>query len=303
MTASHRVNSDEGSPNRPLTLSVVIPVFNEETAIGACLDALLAHPELPQEIVVVDNNSTDASRHIVEEYARSSDRIRLLTESRQGLVPTRDHGIREARGDIIARIDADTVVSSDWARSICDFFAVVDDDIAGGHGLCTMHDMPWQAPFRSVQQKVVARTRRRLADGSPTIVKEIFGANQVMRASAWRQVAGRTTDRTDIMEDTDLSITVAGLGLRLALIPGMEAEISGRRLRSSPLGYWRYTACSPRTYAIHKRYGSAVGAWFGIQLARIVQLFFWVALRRWDPVAHRFSWRGPAQRETERVIP
>ena len=105
------------------------------------------------------------------------------------------------------------------------------------------------------------------------------------------------------MEDTDLSITVARQGLRLALIPGMKAAISGRRLRSSPIGYWRYTACSPRTYVIHQRYVSAAGAWFGIQVARSVQLFVWVALSRWDPRALRFRWRGAGQPEIDRAIP
>ena len=284
-------------------ISVIIPTYNEEHAIAPCLDALLVHQHTPFEIIVVDNNSDDATCRVVEQYMRRDPRVRMLREPRQGLVPTRDHGVREARGDIVARIDADTRVDVGWAEAIGRFFAVAPDDVVGGSGFSTFYDMPWQKPFRNAQETMNRRIATRLARGEVTEIKEIFGANQVMRASGWQAVAGRTSERTDIMEDTDLSITVRSLGLRLAMIPDMRVTISGRRLRSSPAGYRRYTACSPRTYALHGRRRAAVAAWIGIQFARALQVLLWIALRRWDPETCEFRPVGPITRELERVVP
>ena len=284
-------------------LSVVVPMYNEERAIARCLLALQREVGDDDEIIVVDNNSTDRSVAIVQDLAESDRRVRLLTQSEQGLVPTRDLGVAQSRGDLIARIDADTIVGQGWARAIVDFFASAPEDVVGGSGLCSMHDMPFQAPFRALQRRLDARAAARVAEGAAMYANEIFGANQVLRQDVWRRIAATTTRRTDIMEDTDVSLAATADGSRLALIPGMGATISGRRLRSSPIGYWRYTACSPRTYAIHGRRFAAVAAWFGIQFARITQVFIWLALLRWDPEANRFRWFGRIESEPERIVP
>ena len=97
-------------------ISVVIPVYNSESYLARCLEALLAqdYPAEHFEILVVDNNSTDASRQIAEGF----DPVRLLNESKQSSYAARNRAIREASGEIIAFLDPDCVPVPDWLSTI-----------------------------------------------------------------------------------------------------------------------------------------------------------------------------------------
>ena len=56
------------SAKNKLTLSIVIPVFNEQRYIKACLDSIAAQTVKPDEVIVVDNNSTDKTVQIAKKY-------------------------------------------------------------------------------------------------------------------------------------------------------------------------------------------------------------------------------------------
>src|SRR5687767_1835934 len=96
--------------NTRLRVSLVIPAYNEESHLRACLDAVAAQTVRPFEVIVVDNNSTDTTVAI----ARSYSFVAVMHESQQGIVYARNAGFNAARGDIIARIDADTHLSPNW---------------------------------------------------------------------------------------------------------------------------------------------------------------------------------------------
>ncbi len=102
----------------PLSLSLVIPAYNEERHLAACLDAVSRQAVMPSEVIVVDNNSTDRTAEI----ARSYPFVRVVQEPRQGIVFARNAGFDAARGDIIGRIDADTIIPSDWTKHVLAFF-------------------------------------------------------------------------------------------------------------------------------------------------------------------------------------
>lgn len=102
-------------------VSVVVPLYNEERWISACVEALLAqdYPADCYEILIVDNNSTDTSAEQVARYPR----VRLLREAVQGDFAARNRGIAASRGEIIAFTDSDTAPRPDWLRAIVDHFA------------------------------------------------------------------------------------------------------------------------------------------------------------------------------------
>jgi glycosyltransferase involved in cell wall biosynthesis len=104
-------------------ISVVVPCFNEERHIAACLEALVAqdYPRDAFEIILVDNNSTDRS----VEIARRCPGVQVLHEPVQGDYASRNLGIRVATGDVIAFTDADTAPFPDWLQSIAD---IMQDD-------------------------------------------------------------------------------------------------------------------------------------------------------------------------------
>jgi glycosyltransferase involved in cell wall biosynthesis len=94
----------------------VVPLYNEEHRIDACIQALLAqdYAEDRFEILVVDNNSTDGSVSRAARYPR----IRLLHEPLQGDFAARNLGIRESVGEILAFTDADSAPTPEWLSAI-----------------------------------------------------------------------------------------------------------------------------------------------------------------------------------------
>jgi len=99
--------------------SIIIPMKNEESYIGRCLDSVLANdfPRNQYEILVVDGNSTDGSRDAVASRMCGSPGIRLL-ENPAGIVSTAmNTGIRQSRGTYIIRMDAHSEYPSNYIRT------------------------------------------------------------------------------------------------------------------------------------------------------------------------------------------
>src|ERR1041384_8686802 len=105
-----------------MKITVVVCTYNRCESLPKTLESLmtLTVPEaIPWEILVVDNNSKDATREVVKEFCRRApDRARHLFESQQGLSNARNAGIREARGEILAFTDDDVTVRPHWLPSL-----------------------------------------------------------------------------------------------------------------------------------------------------------------------------------------
>lgn len=92
------------------TISVVIPVYNGERFLLEAISSVLAQTLLPDEIIVVDDGSTDATARIVHDLsATATVSIRYEYQANQGPAAARNTGIRIARGDFLAFQDADDV--------------------------------------------------------------------------------------------------------------------------------------------------------------------------------------------------
>ena len=96
-----------------ISVSVIVPVYNGQATIEACLESLLrlAYPRDHLELIVVDNGSTDATSVVLSRYRG---RARILYAERRGPAAARNEGIRNASGDWIAFTDADCTVEPDW---------------------------------------------------------------------------------------------------------------------------------------------------------------------------------------------
>lgn len=116
------------------TVSIVIPMQNEERCIASCLYAVLnqTYPAHLMEIIVVDGNSQDRSRQIIADHARRDARIKLLSNPAGTIPAGLNIGIRAARGDVIARVDARTLLASDYLRTAVDLLASTRADNVGG---------------------------------------------------------------------------------------------------------------------------------------------------------------------------
>ena len=89
-----------------MNVSVLLPVRDGERYLGEALDSLLGEGG-DFEVVVVDDGSTDGTPEILESYA--DERLRVVTQSRKGLVAALNRGVQETRGATIVRMDADDV--------------------------------------------------------------------------------------------------------------------------------------------------------------------------------------------------
>ena len=110
--------------NKPIqkelpTVSVVIPMRNEEKHIAQCLDSIISsdYPQTRLEIIVVDGMSTDRSPEIVTRYVQSHNNIRLMKNPRKIRVTANNIGIRAANGEIIVSMDAHVLYSPDYIRN------------------------------------------------------------------------------------------------------------------------------------------------------------------------------------------
>lgn len=96
----------------PPMLSIVVPVFDVELYLSACLDSLVGQRIDDTEIIVVDDGSADGSRRIADAWARKDSRVRVLEQRNSGLSAARNTGARAARGTYLAFCDGDDIVPS-----------------------------------------------------------------------------------------------------------------------------------------------------------------------------------------------
>ena len=97
-----------------MTFSVIVCAHNEARYLPACLHSLLAQTRLPDEILVVNNASTDETRAVALQIPH----VRVVDEPRKGLVVARETGRRAATGDILVYLDADCRAPLTWLARI-----------------------------------------------------------------------------------------------------------------------------------------------------------------------------------------
>jgi glycosyltransferase involved in cell wall biosynthesis len=98
-------------------ISVIIPAYNVARYISEALESVLAQAAPDTQIVVVDDGSTDGTASVAEQFAP---RVQVLRESHAGIGATFNRGMREARGSLIASIDADDRWLSGKLRRQCE---------------------------------------------------------------------------------------------------------------------------------------------------------------------------------------
>jgi glycosyltransferase involved in cell wall biosynthesis len=105
-----------------MKISVILCTYNRCESLTDALRSIAdsAMPSfLDWEVVVVDNNSTDKTRDVIQGYcSRTASRFRYAFEPRRGLSNARNAGIREARGDVLAFVDDDVTVEPVWLHNL-----------------------------------------------------------------------------------------------------------------------------------------------------------------------------------------
>lgn len=238
--------------SKALTLTIVIPAYNEELHLRGCLDAIAAQTVPPDEVIVVDNNSTDATAQI----ARSYPFVRLIKESRQGIVYARDAGFNAAKTDIIGRIDADSILPRSWGAYVKRFYNAdhMDEALAGG---CYFYNVRLPR-FNGWMQGQIAFRMNRLLMGHYIL----FGSNMALPRAMWQNVQSTVCHRTDIHEDLDLAVHVHRAGYKIAYREKLRVGIKMRRVRSDRKMLLENNLLWPQTLRVHGLKGWIFG-WLG----------------------------------------
>lgn len=179
------------------TISVIVPSLNDAGYLAACLDALAGQARRADEIIVVDNGSTDATADV----ARAAG-ARIVVEPMRGIWPATAAGFDAATGEVLARLDADSLPAPGWLAEIEHRMSRADrPTVITGPGI-----------FYGGNAVIRWIARNIYIGGYFTVIgpllghPPVFGSNYAIRRDAWlelRELVHR--DRADVHDDLDLS--------------------------------------------------------------------------------------------------
>ncbi len=93
-----------------MTISIIVPVYNAQERLSACVDSLLAQTEKDIEVLLVDDGSSDDSVKICDEYATKDARVKVYHKPNGGVSSARNYGIEQAHGQYMMFVDSDDVI-------------------------------------------------------------------------------------------------------------------------------------------------------------------------------------------------
>ena len=123
----------ESEENKPF-VSIIIPCRNEEKYIGKCLDSIIAndYPKDKLEVLVMDGMSEDGTRGVVEKYVKEYSFIKLLRNPKKIIPVAMNIGIKNAKGDIILKLDAHSAYQKDYISKCIRYLKEYNADNVGG---------------------------------------------------------------------------------------------------------------------------------------------------------------------------
>lgn len=203
-----------------MTISLVIPAYNEGKYLGECLACAVKQQASLAEIIVVNNASTDETALIAHRFPG----VRVIDEPVKGLTHARERGRREARGDIIAYIDADTHMPPGWVETVEAAFTA-DPRVVCVSGPYRYYDASrFSRLLGWLYWRVVAWPAYRLSGYM------VVGGNFAAKKKALAAVGGFDTTIVFYGEDTNVARRLARVG-QVKFMMGLTIDSSMRRLK------------------------------------------------------------------------
>lgn len=191
-----------------MTISVIVCAHNEAAFIAPCLHSVLAQTRTPDEILVVNNASSDGTA----EAARRIPGVRVIDEPRRGLVVARERGRREALGDLLVFLDADCRAPIFWLDRIARQFERKPHLLALS-GNYRFFDWDWWG------RALIRAYDVTLAPATHLLVKHVlgigvvfYGGNFAVRKHALERINGFDTSIDFHGEDTNLGRRLFAIG-------------------------------------------------------------------------------------------
>jgi glycosyltransferase involved in cell wall biosynthesis len=211
-----------------MRLSFVVPAYNEEAYLPACLESILAQTaELGDdvEIIVVNNASTDGTTKVALSYPG----VRVVDEPRKGLTFARQAGFAASSGQLVANVDSDSRLTPGWVAKVLESFAA-DAKLVALSGPFIYYDLtPTQLIsvriFYAAAFLVYVVNRYILRAGSM-----VQGGNFVLRRDGLEKIGGFDTTISFYGEDTDIARRMNEVG-EVKFTFDLKMYSSARRLK------------------------------------------------------------------------
>lgn len=207
-------------------LAFVIPAYNEEALIGLCLESVIKEVKrsgADVDICVVNNASVDRTQEIAESF----EGVRVVYESKKGLVNARHAGFEATTAELVANIDSDTVLPEGWLTTVLSEFEK-NPQLVALSGPYIYYDM-------SLWNRFLVRLFYYLSYGFYLIAQAlrigsmIQGGNFVIKRSAWIKAGGYDRSIEFYGEDTDVAVRMSKVG-PVKWTFALPMKTSGRRL-------------------------------------------------------------------------
>lgn len=191
-----------------MTISVIVCAHNEEHFLAPCLHSLLAQSRVPDEIILINNASSDRTGAV----AAAIPGVRVIDESRKGLVVARERGRQEAKGDLLVYVDADCRAPLTWLERIESRFER-DRHLLALSGNYRFYDWDWWG------RTLLRAYDFTLGPATHILVKYIlrigvvfYGGNFAVRREALESIQGFDTTIEFHGEDTNLGRRLSRVG-------------------------------------------------------------------------------------------
>lgn len=210
-----------------IKLSFVIPAYNEEAYIGKCLASIVKQVggRSDTEIIVVNNASTDGTK----ETAASFRNVKVVDEPEKGIVKARRAGFLASRGELIANIDADTVLTPGWVDKVVSEFSK-NPKLVAVSGPYIYYDLPKSTNFAVKCFYAAGYVSYLLNRFVFRVGSMLQGGNFVVKRSAIEKIGGYNTKLDFYGEDSDLARRLHKVG-DVKFTFGLPMYTSGRRLK------------------------------------------------------------------------
>lgn len=185
-----------------MKISLIIPAYNEEKYIGACLQSVQKYGSGLFEVIVINNASTDRTKEIASSFTG----VKVVDEMHKGLPYARNRGLSEASGDLLAYIDSDCHLHEGWFEMVLQTFNKKVDmvcfsgpyryyDLKGFHNICAQIGWWTSAP---IAYRLVGYT--------------LLSGNFVVKRSVLESIGGFNKDVIFYGDDMNLARRLAPYG-------------------------------------------------------------------------------------------
>jgi len=223
-----------------IKISFVIPAYNEENFISECLNSVLNAIEkekISAEVIVVNNNSSDKTKDIVSNFKN----VLIVDEKKQGLTFARQAGFLKSRGELIANIDADTILTDKWIKTVIEEFDK-NKNLVALSGPQIYYDLDKKTLISEKIFYFIAYLTYLINKHILNIGSMLQGGNFIVRREALLKIGGFNTNILFWGEDTDIAKRLHKIG-DVKFTFKLPIYASGRRLKREGVfkTAWRYT--------------------------------------------------------------